>query len=422
LYNGLDRTTQLIALDQNGDGSTSDNETTRYLYEDAYDASLVTNSIYPDSADTTSAGTDQVKMTFDLQGKPTSKTDQRGTKIDYLYNGSTQLLEWDRVSILGSGVDSQVQSIQRFYDGLRRLQKIRSNSTTTGGTVRNEIYMTFDETLSAKQVYQSQEGAQTGSTPYVQYDRDFSAVSGVYDDLARVYQVRYPSGRYLRMEFGSGGSIEDRLNRVARLKGNLKDNGADAYYSTYGYTSGGRVVRIYYDTPGIAGQYDADGNGTYEFLDGFGRIVTRDWRVGASLRDQVTYTYDYAGNRLTRDIPSSLYATDDHDHQYTYDGGHRLTYSKRGTLSSGSIAAPPFQQQWTLDGLGNWSTFQEDTGNNGWDLSQLRSHNLANELTQINFSGTNLAHDGAGNMTKIPQPTNWSASYDLVYDAWNRLV
>jgi hypothetical protein len=99
----------------------------------------------------------------------------------------------------------------------------------------------------------------------------------------------------------------------------------------------------------------------------------------------VTYTYDYAGNRLTRDIPSGLYATDDHDHQYTYDGGHRLTYSKRGTLSSGSIAAPPFQQQWTLDGLDNWSTFQEDTGNNGWDLSQLRSHNLANELTQINF-------------------------------------
>jgi hypothetical protein len=194
----------------------------------------------------------------------------------------------------------------------------------------------------------------------------------------------------------------------------------DAYYATYGYTSGGRVVRTYYDTPQIEASYDIDGSSGYELLEGFGRIVTRTWRRLGALRDQVTYTYDYAGNRLTRDIPSGLYATD--DHQYTYDGAHRLTYSKRRTLSGGSIAAPPFQQQWTLDGLGNWSTFQEDTGNNGWDLSQLRSHNLANELTQINFSGTNLAHDGAGNMTKIPQPTNWSASYDLVYDAWNRLV
>jgi hypothetical protein len=25
-------------------------------------------------------------------------------------------------------------------------------------------------------------------------------------------------------------------------------------------------------------------------------------------------------------------------------------------------------------------------------------------------------------MTKIPQPTNWNAKYDLIYDAWNRLV
>lgn len=25
-------------------------------------------------------------------------------------------------------------------------------------------------------------------------------------------------------------------------------------------------------------------------------------------------------------------------------------------------------------------------------------------------------------MTKIPQPTSWSAAFDLKYDAWNRLV
>jgi YD repeat-containing protein len=25
-------------------------------------------------------------------------------------------------------------------------------------------------------------------------------------------------------------------------------------------------------------------------------------------------------------------------------------------------------------------------------------------------------------MTKIPKPDNWSVAYDLVYDAWNRLV
>jgi RHS repeat-associated protein len=231
------------------------------------------------------------------------------------------------------------------------------------------------------------------------------------------------------MEFGTAGlSIEDRLNRVARLKGNLNDNGADAYYVTYGYTSGGRVVRTFYDTPALAGQYDADGNGTYEFLDGFGRIVTRDWRVGASLRDQVTYTYDFAGNRLSRDIPTSLYATNDQDQAYTYDCGHRLLHVDQGTWNGTSITSKKFAQHWTLDGLGNWdngpsqSGFQQDNDGNGtYDLNQIRTHNKANE-TLTASSWASPVHDAAGNMTTIPQPATPASSYALKYDAWNRLV
>jgi len=33
-----------------------------------------------------------------------------------------------------------------------------------------------------------------------------------------------------------------------------------------------------------------------------------------------------------------------------------------------------------------------------------------------------VAHDAAGNMTTVPQPGSWSTNFDLVYDAWNRLV
>ena len=50
------------------------------------------------------------------------------------------------------------------------------------------------------------------------------------------------------------------------------------------------------------------------------------------------------------------------------------------------------------------------------------THDLANELTQINSSNTHVAEDGAGNMTKLPKPSSWSAHYDLSFDAWNRLV
>ena len=55
-------------------------------------------------------------------------------------------------------------------------------------------------------------------------------------------------------------------------------------------------------------------------------------------------------------------------------------------------------------------------------LDQDRSHNDANEITDIDSSSTHVAHDAVGNMTKVPKSDSWSAHYDLTYDAWNRLV
>jgi RHS repeat-associated protein len=87
------------------------------------------------------------------------------------------------------------------------------------------------------------------------------------------------------------------------------------------------------------------------------------------------------------------------------------------------VTSKNFAQDWTLDQLGNWPTFkQDDNGNGTWDLNQGRTHNEANELTHIDSSNSHVAEDAAGNMTKIPQPTSWSAHFDLKYDAWNRLV
>ena len=45
--------------------------------DSAMNASLQTDVIYPDSSDTTSAGADQVKFTFDQLGRKVTSTDQR---------------------------------------------------------------------------------------------------------------------------------------------------------------------------------------------------------------------------------------------------------------------------------------------------------------------------------------------------------
>jgi YD repeat-containing protein len=216
--------------------------------------------------------------------------------------------------------------------------------------------------------------------------------------------------------FGTSGGVGDRLHRVEKLRSNHY-NGSQEDVTEYAYSGAGRLVKTTLSVPGVTSAYDistgTDGN--YEALDRWGRTLTKDWRASSTLKDQFNYTYDDAGNPLSREIPSSLYATDDKDYGYTYDGLDRLETADRGTWSGSAITSGTLDLDWGLDALGNWETYDVDMA------SQTRDHNNANEVAAIDSSSTNVAHDAAGNMTTIPQPDG-SGNYSLTYDAWNRLV
>ena len=53
-----------------------------------------------------------------------------------------------------------------------------------------------------------------------------------------------------------------------------------------------------------------------------------------------------------------------------------------------------------------------------WE-GRFKAQKLIDDLAGVT---THVAHDAAGNMTKVPKPTSWTAHYDLKYDAWNRLT
>ncbi len=169
----------------------------------------------------------------------------------------------------------------------------------------------------------------------------------------------------------------------------------------------------------------------YNGFDRFGRMKELIWwkyGSGSGYRDSFVYTYDYAGNRLTRDAGPNLVNgsyPDTRDQLFTYDGLHRLKLFKQGTLVSGAIGNPPLEQGWTLDQLGNWPTINV-TESNILTLAQSRTHNAVNEITAISATtGTNWAdptHDLAGNMTGVPYPPTPTGNMTLTYDAWNRLV
>jgi len=119
------------------------------------------------------------------------------------------------------------------------------------------------------------------------------------------------------------------------------------------------------------------------------------------------------------------------DQQYTYDGLNRLTDAKTGLLNGSHIIPPGsdtrFQQQWSLDYVGNWSAFnQDDDGDGTFDLEQTRTANPVNEITNIAATigptWTTPQYDPAGNTTSFPKPAAPTESFTAIYDAWNRMV
>jgi YD repeat-containing protein len=106
IYDSAGRLWQQVAVNPKGDDNDPnnvnvENQVTYYLYESPISGAWVTSVIYPDSPDTTSAGADQVKFTYDRLGRKTSSTDQRGVVHEYSFDPAGRL-EADSATSLGA--------------------------------------------------------------------------------------------------------------------------------------------------------------------------------------------------------------------------------------------------------------------------------------------------------------------------------
>jgi RHS repeat-associated protein len=432
IYNGAGQVKELIALDANGDGNQSDNQSTKYLYEDTVSASLRTNEIYPDSSDTSSSGSDQVKFQYNVAGDMTQSTDQRGTVIQYTFTNERRL-ELENVTTLGSGVDGHVRSKKRSYDSLARLEKYTSYANTGGtGTIRNELQYACDGLMNVTNIKQSHEGAATTpGTLGVTFSYDSTLSGGgsgdVYEYAYRRNKVTYPNGRAVFYDFdtANSGDIYSRMSKVRRMR---ETNVSGTILSEYNYTGGGRPAIVDMPQPKVKLDHFQGTSGTYAGWDRFGRTRQQFWTgySGTANVDRIYYDYDYASNQLYSDIDSAIHSGNNRDQAYTYDSAHRLKTFDQGTLSGSTISGTPTQEQdWSLDGLGNWSNYVTKTSGTT-ALNQNRSVNKVNEIADITETTgpawTTPGYDAAGSMTTIPQPGSPTASYAATYDAWHRLV
>jgi hypothetical protein len=159
------------------------------------------------------------------------------------------------------------------------------------------------------------------------------------------------------------------------------------------------------------------------------RVIDQRWRKGSTDLERVKYGYNEASNRIWRE---NTVASGGQDEFYQYDGLYQVSDLARGTLNGGKTGidgTPSWEENWNFDPSGNWhgsSTAYLTKVNGSPTLDQNRQHNKANEITGITrVTGTNWptpTHDAAGNMTLVPRPNRLNGTYQLKWDAWNRLV
>ena len=368
-YDGLGNIVTLTAVNP-----TTGNQVTRYLYEDSVNAKLQTNTIYPDSSDTTSSGTDQVKTQYHLDGNVKQISDQNGSTRLFSYDFQRRLAA-DAVVTLGAGVDGLVRKIGRSYTWNGAPASVISYDNSSA--VLNEIKYEYDDNRKLAKLYQSYSGAvNTSTTPYLQYD-----YSGIADGF-RPVSVTYPHGKELTYGY-------DGFNHLTTINENATP------LVEYMYDGSGRPMQTTYLEPGTSLTYTNGG------LDGFGRIINHGWMKGSTPLVHILHGYDLAGNRTYRNDILSPNISE----LYTYDQINQIKNLDRGVLNANNdaINVSNFTETWNFDKTGNWVQYNKDS------TVENRTYNAANELQGI------AAHDANGNMTLMP-------GLKGKYDAWNRLV
>ena len=247
------------------------------------------------------------------------------------WDGSTS----DAVTTLGAGVDGTVQMLATAYDTGGRPYLYTSYSSSTGGTIVNQVQDVYNGLGQLTTEYQSTAGTvNTTTTPNVQYAYTQMA-NGVNN--SRQVSMTYPNGRVLNYNYNTG--IDNSISRLSSI------SDSSATLEAYTYLGLGTVVKRAHPQPGVdltyikqTGESNGDAGDQYTGLDRFGRVVDQRWIVASTgvATDRFQYGYDQNSNVMFR---NNLVNTSFGELYHAsgagngYDGLNQLTNFSRGVLS-----------------------------------------------------------------------------------------
>ena len=441
-YDDADR---LITLVENAAGTAPEKRTTGYEYTDdgwlkklisenadtgqqvtewvygvtpsngsaLYSNRQVYQKLFPDAAN-------PVTYAYNRQLQLTGQTDQVGTARSFTYDKLGRLLA-DTVTAFGTGVDNAVGKLENGYN--ERGLRARATSYNTAGTTKlNEVAWEYNDFNQPVAEYQEHAGGvNTATSLKVGYGYANGSAN-----TTRPTSVKYPhvgAASAATVDFHYGTTMADALSRIDEIR----ESGTTL--SSWRYVGLGMVVAQKYDAAADTELTYGSAADTYSGYDRFGRIVATLWKTGTTVLVESKYGRDTVGDiEWRKDVKAHALSVVTQDNYYQYDGLRQVRQHERGELTpSGGppytgITAGTRQQQelFTYDETGNWSAYQAQSP----ALNQSRDHNEANQITAItNPTGVvQPAYDGAGNLTTMPAPADWTKAYACKWDAWNRLV
>lgn len=283
------------------------------------------------------------------------------------------------------------------YDGLNRLTAATDNNDPESSSDDTRVSLAYD---SLSRIVE--ETQQTGS-------RDRRVVSSDWNADDRRVGVTYANGRELSFAYDTLDRVEDIRDvpvddptRITTPLVHYDYIGTDRVL-TRAHQNGTKSTMLSPD--GIIAGHDDIG------YDGLRRVVeVRDVRGLNNVITGYQRTYDRADNVTSE---AKLHSTANSE-LYAYDSAYQLTDLDRGVLHEDATLIAmrsdtliPGEQDWTLDGVGNWQTVD----------GEARAHSSFNEVVTRTEDGrmVTLSYDDNGNLTR-------DGSHRYEYDFRDRLV
>jgi YD repeat-containing protein len=390
---------------------------------------------------------------YDANSRLITLIDDNGGTTQYLYDtldrqvemifhdGSTRLYGYDAASDLTSYTDENQSLAVSTFDPLGRktatsltlamgVQGTTSQSFQYDGLLRPTTALDRADSINAI-VSMYYDSLSRGVEELQTYNLDTQAITHHKFQSQPPTALTYPNGRQIASGY-------DLLYRRSGISEGASSIAAWQFFgprtATLGYGNG--LVCSYMNNAQSrsAIQYGqptpAWGNiGTDQLgYDGAGRLIGKRYFDSSAVMVGLTSAYDKSSNKL---FERALHAESRSSLYPSYDSMNRLLEYQRGILASGggsisiAISLPDTNQEqdYNLDGLGNWST-TTITPEGGSPLTQNRTHNKLNEVTQYN--STAVLYDHGNNSGSGASRGNGNIADDgirtFAYDAFNRLT